>query len=156
VALIVAIVVAVLLIILVVALLLRRKGRQQWETNAQGAAAEASSLVGVVTQGLTGLDDPTAAARTWSAVETRGARLHDRLRGLAQKPPNEQDGTIVNRMDGSLQSLRSALDADRALRVGPPPPTAEQLGYSAAVVRQRLADFEPSAGQLEDRLRERA
>jgi hypothetical protein len=154
--LIVAIVLAVVLIVLVILLLVRRRGREQWETNARGAAAEASSLVGVVTQGLTSLDEPAAAARTWSAVETRGARLHDRLRGLAQRPPDEQDGAVVNRMDQSLQSLRSALDADRSLRVGPPPPTAEQLGYSTAVVRQRLADFEQSSGQLEDRLRERA
>jgi hypothetical protein len=155
VALIVAAIVAALLIILLVVLLLRRRGREQWDADARGAAAEASSLTGVVTQGLTSLGEPAAAARTWSEVEMRGGRLHTRLQGLAQKPPDEAAGAVANRMDQSLQSLRSALDADRALRLGPPPPTAEQIGYSSAVVRQRLADFEQATGQLDDLLRQR-
>jgi hypothetical protein len=147
-------VVAALLIILLIVLMLRRRNREKWHTDARGAAAEASGLVGVVTQGLASLEEPAFAARTWSDVESRGARLHSRLQGLAEKAPDEQAGAVVTGMDQNLQGLRSAVDADRALRLGPPPPTTEQMGYSAAVVRQRLADFEQSLGSLEDRLRQ--
>jgi hypothetical protein len=54
-------------------------------------------------------------------------------------------------LDRALQALRAAVDADRALRLGPPPPTAEQLGYSSAVIRQRSADFEQALADV-DRL----
>jgi hypothetical protein len=154
-ALIVLAVIAALLVGLLVVLILRRRNRAQWQTEARGAVAEASGLAGVVSQGLASLEEPAFAARTWSDVDLRGARLHSQLQGLAARAPDEQAGAVVGGMDHDLQSLRSALDADRALRLGPPPPTAEQLGYSAAVVRQRLADFEQSLGSLEDRVRQR-
>jgi hypothetical protein len=73
---------------------------------------------------------------------------------LATDAPNERDRIIITRVDQDLQSLRSAVEADRALRLGPPPPTSEQLGYSEAVIRQRAADFEQSLGDLDRHLTE--
>jgi hypothetical protein len=45
-----------------------------------------------------------------------------------------------------LEELASALEADRALRLGSPPPSADQLSYSTALIRQQ-------AEQLQDALR---
>jgi hypothetical protein len=147
-------VVAVLLIIGLLVLLLRRRARQQWRERARGAAAEASSLLGVLTAGLAVLDEPSRAARTWSDLETRGAHLHGRLQALAADAPDQGDGAVIGPLDRSLQSLRGAVEADRSLRLGPPPPTPEQLGYSEAVIRQRAADFEQSVGDIDRRLAE--
>ena len=36
-----------------------------------------------------------------------------------------------------LDELASALEADRSLRLGSPPPSSEQLAYSTALVRQQ-------------------
>ena len=150
-ALIVAAVVVALVIIGMVLFLLRRRRRQQWRVEGRAAAAEASSLLAVLNRGLAALDDPAAAARTWSDVESQGAHLHARLQTLAATPPDPASGAAIAGLDRSLQSLRAVVDADRALRLGAPPPTAEQLGYSSAVIRQRAADFEQSLADV-DRL----
>jgi hypothetical protein len=147
-------VVAVLLIIGLIVLLLRRRGRQQWRERARSGAAEASSLLGLLAGGLAALDEPTRAARTWADLEARGAHLHSGLQALVADAPSERDRSIVGLLDQNLQSLRSAVAADRALRLGPPPPTTEQLGYSEAVIRQRSADFEQSLGDLDRHLAE--
>jgi hypothetical protein len=147
-------VVAVLLIIGMLVFLLRRRARQQWRDRARGAAAEASSLLGVLAAGLADLDEPARAARTWSDLEARGVHLHGRLQRLAAEAPDERDGMAIVGVDRDLQSLRSAVEADRSMRLGPPPPTAEQLGYSEAVIRQRAADFEQSLGDLDRHLAE--
>jgi len=150
----VAALVAVLVIIGMLVFLLRRRRRQQWRLEGRGAAAEASSLLGVLNSGLAGLDDPARAARTWSDLESRGARLHARLQALAGTAPDAVSGAAIAGLNRDLQTLRAAVDADRAVRLGPPPPTAEQLGYSSAVIRQRAADFEQSLGELDRRLTE--
>ncbi len=153
-ALIVAIIVAALLIIALILLLLRRRGRAQWREQARGASAEGASLLALLMAGLAALDEPARAARTWSDFEARGAHLHGRLQALATGARDERDGAAVNGVDRDLQSLRSAVEADRGLRLGPPPPTTEQLGYSEAVIRQRTADFEQSLGDLDRYLAE--
>jgi hypothetical protein len=150
----VAIIVAVLLIIALILLLLRRRGRAQWREQARGASAEGASLLALLMAGLAALDEPARAARTWSDFEARGAHLHGRLQALGTGARDERDGAAVNGVDRDLQSLRSAVEADRGLRLGPPPPTTEQLGYSEAVIRQRTADFEQSLGDLDRYLAE--
>ena len=144
-----AIAVAVLLVVIVV-LLMRRRGSGQWRDEAVQAAAEGRSVLGLATHGLATLDQPAFAAQTWSDLDAQGAQLHQRLQGLARRtPPDEWAGSAVTRLDHALQALRSSVEADRALRLGPPPPTAEQLGYSEAVVRQRATDFEQNVQALE-------
>ena len=147
-----AIAVAVLLVVIVV-LLMRRRGSGQWRDEAVQAAAEGRSVLGLTTHGLATLDQPAFAAQTWSDLDAQGAQLHQRLQGLARKtPPDEWAGSAVTRLDHALQALRSSVEADRALRLGPPPPTAEQLGYSEAVVRQRATDFEQALANLDGSL----
>lgn len=153
-ALIVALIVAALLIIALILLLLRRRGRAQWREQARGASAEGASLLALLMAGLAALDEPARAARTWSDFEARGAHLHGRLQALGTAARDEHNGAAVNGVDRDLQSLRSAVEADRGLRLGPPPPTTEQLGYSEAVIRQRTADFEQSLGDLDRYLAE--
>jgi len=134
---------------IVIFLLVRQRGSKRWTDQAVQAAVEGRSVLALATHGLSTLDQPAAAARTWSDLETQGAQLHQRLQMLSGRPPEQWLGTAVARTDQSLQALRSAADADRALRLGPPPPTSEQLGYSEAVVRQRAADFEQELGGLD-------
>jgi hypothetical protein len=51
-----------------------------------------------------------------------------------------------------LDELAAALQADRALRLGSPPPSPEQLSYSTALIRQQVEQLQgvlrpPGAGQ---------
>jgi len=136
----------ILLLGLIIFLLNRQRDSKRWHDQAVQAAVQGRSILDLATHGLATLDQPAAAARTWSDLEAQGAQLHQRFQVLGRRPPEEWLGTAVARTDQSLQGLRSATDADRALRLGPPPPTPEQLGYSEAVVRQRAADFEQELG----------
>ncbi len=133
----------------VIWLLMRQRDSKRWNDQAVQAAVEGRNVLALATHGLATLDQPAAAARTWSDLEAQGAQLHQRLQTLGRRPPEEWLGAAVARTDQSLQGLRSAADADRALRLGPPPPTTEQLGYSEAVVRQRAADFEQDLSGLD-------
>jgi len=138
-----------ILVGVVIALLIRQREAQRWADEAALAAAEGRDVLALATHGLATLDQPAAAARTWSDLDARGAQLHQRLQALSRRPPEEWLGASVARTDQALQALRSGTDADRALRLGPPPPTSEQLGYSEAVVRQRTTDFEQELGGLD-------
>jgi hypothetical protein len=106
-------------------------------------------LLATVINGLPTLAEPQAAATMWSRVETLGAPLHRRLQGLVNSAPDQATASAALAADRALEALRAATDSDRALRLGPPPPTPEQLGYSSAVLRQRAADLEQALGELD-------
>jgi len=132
-----------------VVVLLRRRNLQEWQAVARSVRVEGSRMLAAVTGGMGTLADPVVAARTWSSLDSLGAALRADLQGLAAKAPEGEASRVVASVDHALQSLRAAVDADRALRLGPPPPTTEQLGYSEAVLRQRAADFEQSLSDLD-------
>ncbi len=68
--------------------------------------------------------------------------LRSQLRVMGQSAPDPPARTATNRASQALETLKAAIDTDRALRIGPPPPTSEQLGYSEALLRQRAAELE--------------
>jgi hypothetical protein len=144
----IAAIVVLLLIILLVVLLMRRRAHDQWREDARNAVAEAHQLSQIVAHGLATLNQPAAAAQTWAEVDHLGSQLHSRFLGLMAKPPDVASGGAVSAADRELQSLRSAVESDRGLRVGPPPPTEAQLGYSEAQIRERLTEFSQSVDEL--------
>jgi hypothetical protein len=149
----VAAIILALLIILLIIYLVRRRRRQDWESQARAASAEATGLLDSVNRGLATLQDPSAAARTWSDVEARGSRLHRRLDSLTARPPDHRLGVAVEHADQALQALRASVQSDSGLRLGPPSPTPDQLRYSEAVIRQRTTDFEQAMRDLDDLIR---
>ncbi len=102
----------------------------------------------VVTRGLATLDQPSAAAQTWAEAESHGAQLHSRFLGLMANAPDVQAGAAVSSADHNLQALRAAVESDRGLRLGPPPPTDAQLSYSEAVVRERATELNQAVDDL--------
>lgn len=94
------------------------------------------------------LDQPAAAAAMWADLERLSSHLHVRLQTLQRKPPDASSGDAVSIADRSVQALRSAIESDRSLRLGPPAPTAEQLGYSAAVIRERATELDQALDEL--------
>ena len=141
--------VAVVLLILLVALLLRRRRRAEWWTKARLVAAEAGALASAVDRGVPLLRDPNAAAQVWADLNSRMTHLRTQLRAMAQTAPDGPARTATNRASQGAETLQSAIDTDRAVRIGPPPPTPEQLGYSEALLRQRAAELERLAQDFE-------
>src|SRR5437763_12999626 len=109
---------------------MRRQAAGGWVEEARVAVSESRRLTDAVNQGLASLDEPTAAAHWWSDIDAMGSDLHTRFTALASRAPSSAAATAAAQADRSLQSLRAAVESDRALRLGPPSPTEEQLGYS--------------------------
>jgi hypothetical protein len=112
-------------------------------------AAEASALASAVDRGVPLLRDPNAAAQVWADLNNRMTHLRTQLRAMAQAAPDAPARTATNRASQGAETLQSAIDTDRAVRIGPPPPTTEQLGYSEALLRQRAAELERVAQDFE-------
>jgi hypothetical protein len=141
--------VAVALLILLIVLLVRRRRRREWWTKARLVAAEASALASAVDRGVPLLRDPNAAAQVWADLNGRMTHLRGELRVLAQSAPDAPARTAANRATQGTEALQAAIDTDRAVRIGPPPPTPEQLGYSESLLRQRAVELERVAQDFE-------
>ena len=59
-------------------------------------------------------------------------------RSLETQAPDDPSRADASRLRGPLDELAGALETDRALRLGSPPPSAEQLSYSTAVIHQHV------------------
>ena len=59
-------------------------------------------------------------------------------RSLEAQAPDDPSRADASRLRGPLDELAGALETDRALRLGSPPPSAEQLSYSTAVIHQHV------------------
>ena len=59
-------------------------------------------------------------------------------RSLETHAPDDSSRADAGRLLGPLDELAEALETDRALRLGSPPPSAEQLSYSTAVIHQHV------------------
>jgi hypothetical protein len=55
---------------------------------------------------------------------------------LASRAPDNPSREAAGRLRGRLDELAATLEADRTLRLGSPPPSAEQLSYSTALIHQ--------------------
>jgi hypothetical protein len=112
-------------------------------------AAEASALASAVDRGVPLLRDPNAAAQVWADFNSRMTHLRTQLQIMGQSAPDTPARTATNRASQGAETLQAAIDTDRAVRIGPPPPTSEQLGYSEALLRQRAAELERLAQDFE-------
>jgi hypothetical protein len=73
-----------------------------------------------------------------SVVTGHVQALADEARALEAKAPGGPEKAEAVRVRASLDELVRTLETDRTLRLGSPPPTAEQLNYSNALIRQQV------------------
>jgi hypothetical protein len=92
---------------------------------------------------LVALDD---VLRDGSVVTGRVQALAAEARSLESRAPDEPARAAAAQLRGRLDELAATLEADRTLRMSSPPPSAEQLSYSTALIHQQVE-------QLQDVLR---
>ena len=150
--------IAVIIIIVVVGVALiaglyflfaRNRQRSEWSSSAQVVAADIASLATAVDRGIPLLRNPTTAAQVWVDLNSRAARARGGLGSLAAAAQDQRASAATTRANQALESLLSTIDTDRALRMGPPPPSDEQLAYSEALLTQRAAELGRAAHDLE-------
>jgi hypothetical protein len=80
------------------------------------------------------LDDVIARG---SVVTGQIDALTSEARTLERHAPDERTTAQAGRVSSGLEELAEALEADRTLRLASPPPSEEQIAYSAALIRQQ-------------------
>jgi hypothetical protein len=136
--------VAALLALLGLVALRRHAGSVSWWGRVDSLGRDGQALVDLGRAGPAATD-PSQQVAHWSALEQRAQALGMSTAAVRADAPDSGSRTALDGLgrasDQYLTSIRSA----RALRIGPPAPTAEQLAFADAEAGQRLAVV---AGQL--------
>jgi len=117
-----------------------------WSRKRSRASSWSSKLADLRRRTLITLDD---VLERGSVISGHVQALAAEARSLEAGAPGERERADAGRLRASLDELVRTLEGDRALRLGSPPPTPEQLSYSTALIRQQVE-------QLQSVLRTRA
>ncbi len=85
------------------------------------------------------LDDVLAQG---SVVTGHVQALAAEAQTLETRAPDDLSRRAADRLRAQLAELAASLETDRALRLGSPPPSAEQLSYSTALIRQQVKELQ--------------
>jgi hypothetical protein len=106
-----------------------------WRRQRAHAASWSTQLTALSRRSLVALD---AVLSEGSVVTGQIQALAAEARSLEAQAPDDPSRADASRLLGPLDELAGALETDRALRLGSPPPSAEQLSYSTAVIHQHV------------------
>jgi pyruvate/2-oxoglutarate dehydrogenase complex dihydrolipoamide acyltransferase (E2) component len=121
-----------LALVLLIALLI-------WHRRRSGALAWGAKTADLNRRALVALDDVIAKG---SLVTGQIEALAAEARSLEGRAPDDVSKAAAANVRSRLDELASALEADRALRLGSPPPSSEQLTYSTALIRQQAEQLQ--------------
>ena len=110
-----------------------------WSRRRSRASSWSSKIADLRRRTLIALDD---VLERGSVVTGQAEALAAEARSLEAGAPGEREQAEAGRLRESLDELVRALEADRALRLGSPPPTPEQLSYSTALIRQQVEQLQ--------------
>jgi len=133
----------------------RDRAAAAWRSRRLNAYAEGAALHDAVLSTQSGPMQADEAAARWADIQHRADNFNQRLYQLRETAPDEAGQAQVDELLVSLQTLRSALDTQRASGLDWTAGAATSL--TAGVVRDRLNDFrlllsglrdaDPSAGR---------
>ena len=141
----------VVLILLVIAAIVamvvshRRENKASeasWTQQVDRAVSDGKLIIDELRQGAgAGPDAEPALARRLRTLDAT-------LTSLQARSPSNADRTALTDTRRAIADLVAALDGDVRLRIGPPPPTAEQLAASRALINQHALDLDDTLGRL--------
>jgi hypothetical protein len=106
-----------------------------WRRQRAQAATWSAQLADLSRRSLVALD---AVLAEGSVVTGQVQALVVEAQSLETHAPDDPSTLDASRLRGSLDDLAETLETDRALRLSSPPPSAEQLAYSTALIRQQV------------------
>ncbi len=120
-----------------------------WRRRRAGADAWSAQLADLRGRCLVALDDVVSEG---SVVTGQIQALAAEAQSLEARAPDDPSRTAATRLRGDLEELSDTLESDRALRLGSPPPSTEQIAYSTALIRRQVEQLQgglrpPSAGR---------
>jgi hypothetical protein len=120
-----------------------------WRRRRGKAAAWSRLLADLSRRSLLAIDDVVAEG---SLVTGQVQALADEARSLESSAPKGPSRVEATGLRLRLDDLATALEADRKLRFGSPPPSEEQLAYSRSLIHHQIEQLQdalrlPDAGQ---------
>jgi len=110
-----------------------------WRRRRAGAASWGGRFDDLTKSGFLAVDD----------VLTQGSVVTGQIQALASEAaaleagaPDDQGKAEAGRVRAQLDELARTLEADRTLRLSSPPPTEEQLSYSAALIHRQVEQLQ--------------
>ncbi len=106
-----------------------------WRRRQTGSAAWSKQMADLTQRCFVLVDDVLAQG---SVVTGHVHALGARAQTLETRAPDDRSRSAAGRVRQQLAELAAVLETDRALRLGSPPPSAEQLTYSTAVIGEQV------------------
>jgi hypothetical protein len=114
-------------------------GLWAWHRRRSGAEAWGARTADLNRRTLVALD---AVVAQGSIVTGQVEALASEARSLESRAPDDPSRTAAANVRARLDELASTLETDRALRLGSPPPSEQQLAYSTALIRQQVEQLQ--------------
>ena len=115
-----------------------------WQRHRAGTASWRSKAANLNRRCLVALDEVVAKG---SVVTGQIEALAADARSLEASAPDDAAKVATGEVRARLDDLTQALESDRRLRLGSPPPSDEQLSYSTSVIRQQVEQLQSSLRQ---------
>jgi len=115
-----------------------------WQRHRSGTASWQKKASDLNRRSLVALDEVVAKG---SVVTGQIAALAADARSLEASAPDAAAKAATADVRAKLDDLTQALESDRKLRLGSPPPSEEQLSYSTSVIRQQVEQLQRSLRQ---------
>jgi hypothetical protein len=112
-----------------------------WQRHRAGTSAWRTRAANLNRRCLVALDDVLARG---SVVTGQIEALATEARSLEASAPDDASKASAGDVRARLGDLAQALESDRALRLGSPPPSEEQLSYSTSLIRQQVEQLQGS------------
>jgi hypothetical protein len=139
--------VAALLALLGLVALRRHSGQVRWWSRVDSLGRDGQALVDLGRAGPAATD-PSQQVAHWSALEQRAQALGMATAAVRADAPDSQSRVALDGLGRSSDQYLSSIRNARALRIGPPAPTTEQLAFADAEAGQRLAVVADQLNQL--------
>ena len=110
-----------------------------WRGRSHAEDAWSAQLADLARRSLVALD---AVLAEGSLVTGQVEALAAEARGLEARSPDEAAQAASGQLRARLDELAGTLQTDRALRLGTPPPSPEQLAYSTALIHRQAGELE--------------
>lgn len=110
-----------------------------WRSRRSRAASWADRRADLTQRALIVLDDVLSQG---SVVTGQVEALAAEARSVEQRAPDDAAKAEAARIRSRLDDLARVLESDRTLRLSSPPPSAEQVSYSTALIRQQVQELQ--------------
>ncbi len=139
--------VAALLALLGLVAARRHSSQKGWWARVDALGRDGQALVDLGRAGPAAAD-PSQQVAHWSALEQRAQALGMATAAVRADAKDSQSRDTLDSLGRSSDQYLSSIRNARALRIGPPAPTPEQLGFADAEAGQRLAVVADQLTQL--------